>query len=268
MLYNWHEFHLLSFCGKGRKIMIVVYHPHYTEVYESDPAAAPGRMEAIVKELGGFEFAEPRTAELDDIQLCHTTPHISYVQRYGEVFEMAALAVGGAVLASEIAMKSEPAFGLIRPPGHHASPGSCWGFCFFNNMAIAITKLIEQKKIKTALILDFDLHFGDGTANIFGNNPDVIYFHPEDGIRQEFVDHVGRFLDQSRADIIAGSAGFDRHIEDWGRLLTTEDYMTMGQQVKEFAIRSCGGRRFGLLEGGYNHDVLGRNVRAFLEGME
>jgi acetoin utilization deacetylase AcuC-like enzyme len=255
-------------CCRGRKIMKVVYHPRCTEVYESDPAAAAGRMEAMVKELGGFEFVEPPAASLDDIRLCHTAHHIGYVQRYGYVFEAAALAAGGAVLAAETAIKGEPAFGLIRPPGHHASADSCWGFCFFNNIAIAITRLIGEKKIKTALILDFDLHFGDGTANIFGSNPDVIYFHPEDGDRQEFVDHVGRFLGQCRADIIAVSAGFDRHIEDWGRLLATEDYKTIGQQVKQFAVSNCAGRRFGLLEGGYNHDVLGRNVKAFLEGME
>ena len=248
--------------------MKIVYHPRCTEVYESDPAAALGRMEAIVKDLGGFEFVEPPAAGLDDIRLCHTAQHIGYVQRYGKVFEAAALAAGGAIMASDIAIKGEPSFGLIRPPGHHASADSCWGFCFFNNMAIAVTKLIEEKTIKTALILDFDLHFGDGTANIFGSNPDVIYFHPEDGDRQEFVDHVGRFLGQCSADIIAVSAGFDRHIEDWGRLLSTQDYITMGQQVKQFADRNCAGRRFGLLEGGYNHDVLGMNVRAFLEGME
>jgi acetoin utilization deacetylase AcuC-like enzyme len=181
---------------------------------------------------------------------------------------MAMLAAGGAIKAAEIAMDGEAAFALIRPPGHHASADSCWGFCFFNNMAVAISKLIEQKKIRTALILDFDLHYGDGTANIFQGNPDVTYFHPEDGNRQGFVDHVARFLDKGGADIIAVSAGFDRHIEDWGRLLSTEDYKTMGQQVKGFALKNCQGRRFGVLEGGYNHNVLGRNVRAFLEGMD
>jgi acetoin utilization deacetylase AcuC-like enzyme len=247
--------------------MKVVYHPKYTGVYENDPAAATGRMEAMVDGLKGFEFIKPEQAMLEDIRRCHTALHIGYVQRYGEVFDMAMLAAGGAIRAAELAMDGGPAFALIRPPGHHASADSCWGFCFFNNMAVAVTKLIEEKKVRTALILDFDLHYGDGTANIFQGNLDVTYFHPEDGNRRDFVDHVGRFLGQSSADIIAVSAGFDRHIEDWGRLLSTEDYNTMGQQVKEFALKNCRGRRFGVLEGGYNHDVLGRNVRAFLEGM-
>jgi acetoin utilization deacetylase AcuC-like enzyme len=82
------------------------------------------------------------------------------------------------------------------------------------------------------------------------------------------VDHVKRFLDEKKADIIAVSAGFDRHIDDWGKLLTTEDYRTIGGIVKQYALKNCNGRRFGVLEGGYNHLVLGQNVRAFLEGMD
>lgn len=247
--------------------MKIVYHPKYTGVYENDPAAAAGRMEAMAAGLKGFEFVKPKEAGLDDISRCHTATHIGYVQRYGEVFKMAMLAAGGAIKAAELAVEGEPAFALIRPPGHHASADSCWGFCFFNNMAVALARLIEAGKVKTALVLDFDLHFGDGTANIFKDNPDITYFHPEDGNRQGFVDHVGSFLGESSADIIAVSAGFDRHIEDWGRLLSTEDYKTMGQQVREFSLKNCQGRRFGVLEGGYNHDVLGRNVRSFCEGM-
>ena len=247
--------------------MKVVYHQRFTRVYENDPAAEPGRMEDIISELAGFEIIEPESASLDDILLCHTPSHLSYVQKYGSVFETAMLAAGGAIKAAELGSQGQAAFAAIRPPGHHASADSCWGFCFFNNMAIALSRLLEDGKIGSALVLDFDLHFGDGTANIFLANPAVTYFHPEDGNRQEFVDHVERFLDQNKSDIIAVSAGFDRHIEDWGKLLTTEDYRTIGKAVKGYALKNCNGRRFGVLEGGYNHLVLGQNVRAFLEGM-
>jgi acetoin utilization deacetylase AcuC-like enzyme len=184
-----------------------------------------------------------------------------------QTYEVALLAAGGAIKAAELAMSGEPAFGLIRPPGHHASPDSCWGFCFFNNVAISVAKLREEGKINRAVILDFDLHFGDGTDNIFGRVLEVDYHHPEDRTRQQFVDGIARFLDRQSADIIAVSAGFDRHVDDWGGLLTTEDYQTMGKLVKEFSDRVCQGRRYGVLEGGYNHDVLGKNVRAFVEGM-
>ncbi len=88
------------------------------------------------------------------------------VRREG-VYDIAALAAGGAIQTAAIGL-TEPCFGLIRPPGHHASAASSWGFCYFNNMAVALEKLYREKKIGTAFILDFDLHFGDGTVNILG----------------------------------------------------------------------------------------------------
>ena len=247
--------------------MKVIYHKRYTQVYESDPAAASGRMEAIVKEIKGFDIIEPAAATLEDIRLCHSDIHIAGISRDKEVFEMALLAAGGAIRAAEMAFDGEPAFALIRPPGHHASTASCWGFCFFNNIAVAISRLLKEGKIRSALVLDFDLHFGDGTSNIFKDNQNVIYFHPEDSHRDEFTAHVAHFLAEKKTDIIAVSAGFDRGVEDWGGLLTVEDYNLMGKQVRQYALANCSGRRFGVLEGGYNHEVLGKNVRAFLEGM-
>jgi len=246
----------------------VVYHPLYEEVYASDPAAKAGRMESITAEVAPhFEMVTPHPAPVDEIALAHSAGHIRHVAGLACAYDMALLAAGGAIKASDLAMGGEPAFALIRPPGHHAGRDHCWGFCYFNNIAVSIARLRKQGAIGTAAILDIDLHFGDGTAGIFERVPDVAYCHPEGRNSREFTDAVSRFLAQTRADIIAVSAGFDRHEDDWGRLLKTEDYETLGRLVKECAESVCQGRRFGVLEGGYNHAVLGRNVRAFLEGM-
>lgn len=225
-------------------------------------------MESILKEVSPyFEIVAAEAAPVDDIALVHSDEHIGYIQRTGLTYEIALLAAGGAIKAAELVISGEPAFGLIRPPGHHASRDHCWGFCFFNNMAISIAKLKKEGKIRTAVILDIDLHFGDGTANVFQGMPEVVYFHPEGRDRLEFVDTISQFLTRAKADVVAVSAGFDRHEDDWGGLLRTEDYETIGKLVKGFAQRECRGRRYGVLEGGYNHDVLGMNVKALLEGM-
>ncbi len=135
-------------------------------------------------------------------------------------------------------------------------------------MAIAVQRLMNKDLVKNILILDFDLHFGDGTENAFLGNGRVTYFHPEGNSGEDFVKTIeNRLKAMTGTDMIAVSAGFDRHVEDWGGLLSTEDYRKIGSLVKEYSLKSCRGRRFGLLEGGYNHAVLGHNVRAFIEGM-
>jgi len=248
----------------------VVYDNRYRTVYSSDPASAPGRIESIYGKLqDNFEFVEPKPAKEEDILLVHSQHHINSVKTHPLVYETALLAVGGATKAGEIAMQNEPAFALIRPLGHHASRDSSWGFCYFNNVAVAVEKLRIETRIQKALIADVDLHYGDGTANIFTSSPNVVYFHPEGTNRQAYVTNLARFLHGSHHsfDILALSAGFDRHEQDWGGLLKTQDYQTIGVMAKEAANRECNGRIFAVLEGGYNHSVLGKNVRALLEGM-
>jgi len=249
--------------------MRVVFHERFYEVYVSDPAAAAGRMEAIVDALGNdFEWVQPSQAPEEDLARVHSPEHIERFKGSRDLYELGSLAAGAAILAAELAWRGEPAFGLIRPPGHHASPDSCWGFCYFNNIAIAIRKLMKTGQIAKALIFDFDLHFGDGTENAFRGFPEVAYFHPESSDRAEFITKVQERLERAEGiDLLAVSAGFDRHVEDWGGLLTTDDYRRIGFLVKANSQKFCQGRRFAVLEGGYNHAVLGQNVRAFLEGM-
>ncbi|MBE8540245.1 histone deacetylase family protein [Geoglobus acetivorans] len=243
--------------------MKIVFHPEFYRVYTADPAAEEGRMEAIISELKDYEIVEPEKAEKEDILLVHTERHYEWVRNETGVYDVAILAAGGAILASEIAFE-EPAFAAVRPPGHHASPDSSWGFCYFNNIAIAVRKLTIREKIERAAVVDFDLHFGDGTANTFRDDERVSYFHMKGGD----VNGIAEFLESAEYDIVAASAGFDRAKEDWGGILDREDYTEIGKILKEYPEDRCDGRRFAVLEGGYNHAVLGKNVRAFLRGFE
>ena len=246
--------------------MKVFFHERFHDEYTSDPAAAPGRIAAVVTALQGrVDFVAAEPAEAGDILAVHEPAHVEDVKRQG-LYEIAALAAGGAVQAAESGLV-EPCFALIRPPGHHASAGSAWGFCYFNNMAVALERLHRKGAIASAFVLDFDLHFGDGTVNILGGKGYATIFNPSSAEPRAYVASVEESLASQTWDIIGVSAGFDNHVADWGGLLATDDYRTMGRLVRRAALRSKGGC-FAVLEGGYNHEVLGANVLAFIEGME
>lgn len=245
--------------------MKVIFHDDFYREYTSDPAAEAGRMESIVAAVKGvaeFITAEPATEK--QISAVHTLDHIEDVKTEG-VYSIAALAAGGAIQTARFGL-TEPAFGLIRPPGHHASRSSAWGFCYFNNMAVALTTLKQEGLIRSAFVLDFDLHYGDGTVNILGHESWVDILNSQGHTRESYVGEIEKKLAGITVDIIGISAGFDNHIDDWGGLLATEDYETIGRLVRDTAER-CKGGCFGLLEGGYNHGVLGKNVAALLRGM-
>lgn len=245
--------------------MKVIFHDDFYQVYTSDPAAAAGRMEAVIKVIESrAEFIIAQPASENEIATVHTEAHIDYVRGKG-LYPISALAAGGAIQTATIGL-TEPSFGVIRPPGHHASSGSCWGFCYFNNMAIALEQLKQSNKIKKAYVLDIDLHFGDGTANILGNRDYVIVHNVAANIRDTYMDEVAEEMEKCEADIIGISAGFDNHAQDWGGTLETDDYRKIGQMVLAAAQR-CNGGCFGILEGGYNHQILGYNVLALMEGL-
>lgn len=246
--------------------MKVVFHEDFYQVYTSDPASASGRIEPIVEEIEkDAEFITARQASEDQILAVHTQSHVSYVRSAG-LYHISALAAGGAIQTAAIGL-TEPCFGLIRPPGHHASSDSAWGFCYFNNMAIALETLKMKNKIQTAHVLDFDLHYGDGNVNILGNKDYITIHNPQAHQREAYIQEVETVLDKCQTDIIGISAGFDHHKEDWGGLLHTDDYREMGRMVRETALKN-NGSFFAILEGGYNHQVLGQNVKSLLQGME
>ena len=256
--------------------MKIVFHKsYYNSSYAMDPAAAPGRLEGIVDILSDnkdYEFIEPNPATKEDILRAHTERHYRYVERDPLLLELASLAVGGAILAAEEAYIGSPTFAVIRPPGHHASADSCWGFCYFNNISISLLKLFSESKIKSAFVLDFDLHTGDGNINILtflDNNFRVKILNPDSSGRTGYLKEVQSYMEElDNIDIFVASAGFDQGIDDWGHLLYPEDYDELGKLMKVYSEKLCKGRRYALLEGGYNHDVLPINVKSFCQGFK
>lgn len=246
--------------------MKVVFHEDFYQVYTMDPAASEGRLEAVMKVIASeAEIIVPNPATMEQIASIHSQRHIQYVERAG-LLSIASLAAGAAIKTAEISL-TEPCFGLLRPPGHHASADSAWGFCYFNNMAVAIDSLYRRKKIKSAYVIDVDLHYGDGTANILSGKSYASVYNVEASGRDAYMADVKRRLQACRADVIGISAGFDNHEKDWGGLLKTEDYEDIGYMAAQAAHR-CGGGCFAILEGGYNHSVLGYNVKAMIDGLK
>lgn len=217
-------------------------------------------------------------------------------------YETALLAAGGTADAARRigAGEFQRAFCAVRPPGHHAERDRSMGFCMFNNVALAADVLIGECGLERVLILDWDVHHGNGTQNTFYDNPAVLYIslhgHPrylypgtghaeergrgdgdgatlniplmpetsDDGVREEFENRVLPTIDSFAPQAIIISAGFDAHREDpVGNLaLSDEMFEEMLGGVLELADRHAGGRVLSVLEGGYNLDALERCVAA------
>lgn len=254
--------------------MKIVYAERLAANYPANPVENPDRAKEPAELLRecGWQFVEPLAAQPEDIARVHGKEHIENVGKMG-LYEPAALAAGGAIAAAKLAASGEPAFALVRPPGHHASANRAWGMCYFNSMAIAIKRIRPQAK--KALIIDIDLHFGDGTVSIFRGDRNVKIVNPwsvDENFEYLNMDK-SRYLKQVEEafigfdpDIVGVSAGFDTYLEDWGGLLKLEDYRKIGKAIRQGAER-CGGRRFAVLEGGY-HPHLKWCVKSFLEGFE
>jgi acetoin utilization deacetylase AcuC-like enzyme len=207
----------------------------------------------------------------------------------------AVLRASGAVVAAvDAVMKGElrNAFCAVRPPGHHATRSRAMGFCVFNNVAVGAAYALRRHGLQRVAIVDFDVHHGNGTEDIFTGDDRVLMvgifqhpFYPYSGANshaknmvnvpvpaytrgpaiREIVEHAWLpRLEEFKPEMIFFSAGFDAHREDdLGQLgLVEADYQWMTEQVKAIADKYAQGRIVSSLEGGYNLSALGRSVEA------
>lgn len=208
-------------------------------------------------------------------------------------------AAGAVVLGVDLVMtnQSNAIFCNVRPPGHHAERNRAMGFCIFNNIAVGVAHALHAYKIKRIAIVDFDVHHGNGTENIFKNTPEIlmcsIFQHPfypfsgSDATNEHLINiplpagangqdfrHVVEErwlpeLEKFKPELIFISAGFDAHIEDnmAGLSFVEEDYAWVTHEIKVIANKFSKGRIISTLEGGYNLSALGRSVTAHINAL-
>jgi acetoin utilization deacetylase AcuC-like enzyme len=262
---------------------------------------SPKRLEATVERLKKeklFNVLPPKKASVEQIGKAHDIDYINTIKNAGfidfeapvhpETFDIASLAAGGAITAGKYTFENKkPIFALVRPPGHHSGRSYGGGFCYFNNVAVAVKNLGKK-----SAIIDVDLHHGNGTSDIFYEDPDVLYIsthqtgiYPGTGRIEEtgkgngegfnvnipflagcgdksyllaFEKIIKPVVNQFSPEIIFVSFGGDAHYMDplGGLSLSSLGYVSVCEGIIKLAADVCDGRVCFVLEGGYDVDAL------------
>ncbi|MBI5416591.1 histone deacetylase [Candidatus Poribacteria bacterium] len=307
-------------------ITALIYTPYYLEHNTGHHPENSKRLQVIIDELkkralyDKLLHLEPYKATEQDLALAHDPDYAKEVwkkcaQKVSNLdmdtvicedsYNVALMAVGGVMRAVDIVAKGEicNAFCAIRPPGHHAETSRGMGFCLFNNIAIGARYAQKKYNLKKILIIDWDAHHGNGTQEIFYNDPSVLYFsihqfphYPGTGKKEEtgsgagkgftvnvpvktgiseeeFIEKFSKTLlpkaNEFQPDLIMISAGFDSHKEDFlAQLpLTDSGFVKLTEIVKKIAKENCQCKIISVLEGGYNLKALARSVCLHIESL-
>jgi acetoin utilization deacetylase AcuC-like enzyme len=261
---------------------------------------------------------KPRLATEGELRLIHSPAHIRRIQQtFGKdateldpdtvassrSYEVARYAAGALLQLIDALFGGEirNAFGFVRPPGHHAEPDRAMGFCLFSNIAIGAAYALQQYKLSRVMVIDFDVHHGNGTQKAFYQRKDVLFvsthqfpLYPGTGDFPEIGEGEGRgftvnfplprggddalynrLFDQIiqpighayRPDLILVSAGYDAYVDDplAGMELTPEGFAGISQSIVALGTEVCGGKVIFLLEGGYHLKGLQRSVLRSLD---
>jgi acetoin utilization deacetylase AcuC-like enzyme len=287
----------------------------------------PERFDAVVAALQAVGLTsrlgriESRAATEDELNLCHTWDYLRVARRDVESgagflstgdtditpnsWDVAGKAVGGVLNAVDAVMagRARNAFCAVRPPGHHANAGRGMGFCLLNNVAIAARHAQKKHGVERVLIVDWDVHHGNGTQDIFYSDPSVFFFSthqwplypgtgrtdetgagpgkgttmnfpfPAGSGRKEILGAVQHLLTPAmqsfRPDLVLISAGFDSRIDDLlgSFTLTDEDFADLTLAVMEMADSHAKGRIVSVLEGGYNLSGLASAAAAHVSAL-
>jgi len=305
----------------------IVYHPDYLKHETGAHPERPERAALIAEEIRQRDSLEhryvwltPQVCKQEDILRCHSNQQYDLVRQAceknlgaldadtvisKESFQVSLMASGGVITAIDSVMDNQVdnAFVIARPPGHHATSERAMGFCLFNNVAVGARYAQTKHNLERVLIVDWDVHHGNGTQDIFYSDNSVFYFslhqyphYPGTGkttdiglgkgegytlnaplpastsaksYRNIFDEALKKILTKTKPDLILISAGFDSHREDpLGQLmLENEDFAWMTTRLKQVAESSGHRRVISVLEGGYNLKQLGKIALAHVEAL-